>query len=306
MKRLFRNAALVLTALILFAAQAHALVVKDEVVYALLSASGDVKSIYVVNGFESEEKAQGTDYGAYLEAQALTQAESFAYKDGEAAFTMAPGRFYYQGTPEDKQLPWEIKLVYTLDGKEAAPAALSGASGKLVIDFEVKPRAEGSAYSRSLAMTATLTLDSKRALNIQADKATLAFAGGNVTISYVILPGQEARYEVSADVTDFAMSGVQFAAVRMGVDAAMYQNIAAKALEGTPFAAAAGGMMEQFLAGMQGQPTTSFMDSRNAVRTLQFVLLTEEIPVHKPVVTEKPQAEAPDTVWQRLLSLFGG
>ncbi|MGI6696427.1 MAG: hypothetical protein ACOX6O_09400 [Christensenellales bacterium] len=306
MKRIFRNAALVLLALILLTSQAAAQVAKDEVVYALLSAEGEVRNIYVVNGFEAADQSAVSDYGAYSETQPLTQAESFSYQEGEAAFTMAPGRFFYQGTPEGKQLPWDIAITYTLDGKEAAPEALSGAEGKLGIAFSLKPSAEGAAISRSLAMTVTVTLDGKRALNIQADKGTLAYAGGNVTVSYVILPGQEAAYEITADVKDFAMAGMQFAAVRMGVDKAMYQNIAAKALEGTPFVQAAGGMMEQFLAGMEGQPTASFMDSRNAVRTLQFVLLSEEIPVKKPVVTPAPQAETTDTVWQRLLSLFGG
>lgn len=308
MKRILRNAALILMALMMLSASAAAQTQKDEVVYALLSATGEVKNIYVVNGFESDSQAEGKDYGDYAQAQALTQVEQFSYQDGEAAFTMAPGRFYYQGTPKDKPLPWEIRLSYSLDGKETAPEDLSGASGKLGVTFEMKPQAEGAAYSQSLAMTVTFTLDGKRALNIQADKATLAFAGGNVTLSYVILPGQEAQYDFSADVTDFAMDSVQFAAVRMGVDAQMYQNIAARALEDTPFGAAAGGMMEQFLAGMQGQPTASFMDSRNAVRSLQFVLLTEGIPELKPDPTPAPaaQAQPENTVWQRLLSLFGG
>ncbi|MGI6687244.1 MAG: hypothetical protein ACOX6Y_02585 [Christensenellales bacterium] len=216
MKRIFRNAALVLLALILLTSQAAAQVAKDEVVYALLSAGGEVKNIYVVNGFEAPDQSDVSDYGAYSETQPLTQAESFSYQEGEAAFTMAPGRFFYQGTPEGKQLPWDIAITYTLDGKEAAPEALSGAEGKLGIAFSLKPTAEGAAISRSLAMTVTVTLDGKRALNIQADKGTLAYAGGNVTVSYVILPGQEAAYEITADVKDFAMAGMQFAAVRMG------------------------------------------------------------------------------------------
>lgn len=307
MKRIFRNAALALMALTLFAVPVLAEIAKDEVVYALLSPAGGVKDIYVVNGFESQEEAQGLDYGAYLEVRPLTGALSFSYQDGETAFSMAPGRFFYQGTPEKKQLPWEITLSYTLDGSEIRPETLSGASGKLGIVFSVKPREGEEAYSRSLALTVTLTFDGRRAVNIEADKATLAFAGGNVTVSYVILPGQEAQYALSADVSDFSMAGVQFAAVRMGIDAQMYQDIAAQALKGTPFGSAAAGMMDQFLSGMQGQPVISFMDSRNAVRSLQFVLLTEGIPEKKPEVTPAPAAAEPaEGPWQRLLSLFDG
>lgn len=308
MKRSFRNTALIVTALMLIAAQAAAAgVMKDEVVYGLLSLGGEVREVYVVNGFESQTAAEGTDYGAYRETLALTQAESFSYQQGAASFSMAPGRFYYQGIPEEKRLPWEIELSYTLDGKDIQPEALSGAQGRLSMALAVKPRAGEETYSQSLAMTVTLSLDGKRALNIEADKATLAFAGGNVTVSYVILPGQEAHYTLNADVQDFAMPGIQFAAVRMGIDARMYQNIASQVLEGTPFGAAAAGMMDRFLAGMQGQPVVSFMDGRNQVRSLQFVLLTEEIPVKKPETTPEPAAAEPErSAWQRLLSLFGG
>ncbi|MDD4079846.1 MAG: hypothetical protein PHP02_00350 [Eubacteriales bacterium] len=306
MKRIFRNGALISLALILMTFTGLSEVMKDEVIYARLSALGEVESVYVVNSFESPEISEGRDYGRYTEALPLTQAGDFSYEDGEAAFTMAPGRFYYQGIPEEARLPWEIMMRYTLDGADAMPEELSGATGELGIHFEVNPLEEGAVYNQSLAMTATFTLPGARCLDVRAPEATIAYAGGDITISYVILPGQAASYAVTTDVQDFAMGGAQFAAVRMGVDARMYEDMAAQALEGTPFGAVAGSMMEQFLTGMRGQPVTSFMDGRNIVRSLQFVLLSEEIPVKQAEPAPTAVEEAPDTVWQRILSLFGG
>lgn len=307
MKKINRSARLLILALTLLTLTAQAQISKDEVVYALLSPGGEPESLYVVNGFEAEVAAEGSDFGAYREVLLLSEAERFSYEGAEVSFAMAEGRFYYQGIPEGKQLPWEIKLRYTLDGAETSPEALAGASGKLGVFFSVTPRPEGAAYNQSLAMNITLALPGARCFNIQADKATLAYAGGDVALSYVILPGQGAAYSVFCDVQDFAMPGAQFAAVRMGVDVPMYQSMAAKALEDTPFALAASGMMERFLAGMTGQPAVSFMDSRNAVRSLQFVLLTRDIQTPKPAPDIQPDAqeETPSGLWQRILGLFG-
>ena len=305
MRRFFRKAALISLGLVLVAATGISEVIKDEVIYARLSSQGEVESVYVVNGFETSEISEVNDYGLYLETMPLTQAEAFAYQDGQAHFTMAPGRFYYQGTPDRMSLPWEIAMRYTLNGEEVMPEALSGASGQLGIYFAVNPLEEGASYNQSLAMTATFTLPGARCLSVQAPEATIAHAGGNITLSYVILPGQAASYHITADVQDFAMDGAQFAAVRMGVDARMYQDMAAQALEGTPFGVVAGNMMEQFLLRMQGQPVISFTDGRNTVRSLQFVLLGEEIPAKKTIPASLAPEEAPDTVMQRILSLFG-
>ncbi len=307
MKRIFRNALALAISLLLISAPGLSEMIKDEVVYARLSLLGEVESVYVVNSFEAQEQARGQDYGAYLEVTPLSQAEVFSYQEDKADFAMGPGRFYYQGIPENKALPWEISLRYALNGQEAAPEALSGAKGQLEIFFEILPLETGKAYHQSLSMTATFTLPGARVLDVQAPEATLAYAGGDITLSYVILPGQGASYVISAQVEDFAMAGAQFAAVRMGVDMAMYQGVAAQTLEGTPFGTLATGVMEQFLSGMQGQPLGSFTDARNQVRSLQFVFLTEEVPVLRPQAAPKaPQEEAQETVWQRLLGLFGG
>ena len=307
MKQLLNRVALALMAMMLVISSASAAIIKDEVVYALLMPEGSVKSLYVVNAFEADEKARGEDFGAYRETQALTPSEDFSYEGDRARFAMEPGRFYYQGIPADRPLPWEIAIRYTLDGKALRAEDLSGATGRLGIAFSVRPLAEGKAFSQNLAMTVTLTLEGKRSLNVQADKATMAYAGGNITLSYVILPGQEASYQVQADVKDFAMAGIQFAAIRMGVDKGMYQNIATQALEGSPFAAAASAMMEQFLTNMGGKPTPSFMDERNTIRGLQFVMVTETIPerVEEPLPTQKPAEGASSDIWRRILGLFG-
>ena len=296
----------VLTALVLFLpAMALAEVFKDEVVYARLSPEGKAEAVYLVNSFETDEAADITDYGNYADVQPLGEAGAFDYRDGKADIRLLPGRFNYQGTLKADALPWTFALAYRLDGKETEPASLSGASGRLEVTLTVAPNEAMKPYADSLTLQVTVTLDSEKCLNIKAEKATQAVAGGSRTLSYVILPGQPAEYRFSADVRDFSMQGVQAAGVRMEMDAEMYQRVAAQALAGSPLENAVSGMMGGFMQGLQGQKPRSFADDRNTVRSLQFVMMFGGVPApEKPEqAPEEPQAQ---NVWERFLRLFGG
>jgi hypothetical protein len=150
-----------------------------------------------------------------------------------------------------------------------------------------------------------VTLPGEHALSIQAEKATVAVSGGGRALTFVTLPGQSAEYRFSAQVSDFRMPGVQINAVRIAMDAEMYGAAARQALQGTLLENAAGGLINGFLQGLQGQPPTSFADSRNEVRSVQFVLMGEAI--EPPAPKAEPETEqAPQTFWERILHLFGG
>ncbi len=48
------------------------------------------------------------------------------------------GKFYYQGNLKTKEMPWEIKITYYLDGKEIAAKDLAGKSGNLEIRLNIR------------------------------------------------------------------------------------------------------------------------------------------------------------------------
>lgn len=277
---------------------------KDEVIYARLNADGGLKAVYVVNQFEANEKTAVTDAGDYASVHPLGQVDGFAYKDGKAAFTMEAGRFSYQGEPVDAALPWVFAITYTLDGQAVAPDRLPGASGLLEGRIAVTINESLRAFADSLSLQITVTLDAGRCLDIVAEKATLAAAGGNRSLSFVVLPGQEADYTFSARVKDFALPAIQAAGVRMGMDTEMYQAAAAEALAGSPLEGAVSGLMGNFLTAMQGRAPQSFTDAGNPVRSVQFVMMIDGIPE-----AEKGNGEAlpeeKQTFWERLMGLFG-
>lgn len=288
---------------------ALAAVQKDEVVYARLSLLGAPEALYIVNAFEADEPAQVVDYGQYAEVVNLSGTDALKTENGEASLSLPEGRWFYQGNGADAQLPWQVQLSWQLDGEPVSdPKTLSGASGKLQLTLTVTPVEELQALSKGLAMQATIALDSQRARNIKAEHATVAWAAGDVTIAYAILPGMAANYTITADVADFALKPVQLAAVSMGVDAAMYRKMVEERFADTPLAAAAGSMMDGFMAGMTSETQPSFADSRNGnIRSLQFVILTAEVPAKPAAPAEQPTASPDEGGFiDRLLSLFGG
>lgn len=265
---------------------AAAAVHKDEVVYVSLDPQGQPEQVYVINAFEADEAVQVTDEGRYDQVMPLKEVASFQFQDNQAAFTMQPGRFSYQGNLASTALPWLFDLSYTLNGQPVQAEDLSGADGALAIRLVVKVNEDLRAYADALTLQITFTLDGDRCFNIESEKATYALAGGNRTLSFVVLPGQSAEYDITCQVVDFAMADVQLAGVRMGMDAQMYQDVAASSLVGSPLEGAVSGLMRNMLDRMQGLPLRSFTGENNQVRSLQFVMMLRGI---KPLEKENGQ-----------------
>lgn len=304
MKKFF---ALLLTALLLTGITAFAEVHKTELVYARLSASGELKGLYVVNAFEATEEAEQEDYGIYSELTQLSDSLALNAVDGKLSLKLPKGRSYYQGKPERQELPWDIRVHYKLDGNEVEPKALSGATGLLTIGLSVQVREGMEVYAQGCTLQVSLRLDGDRCLHVQAEHATIAQAGGDLVLSYMLLPGQSAAYELSAQVSNFAMEGLQVNGLRIAMDAEQYKKAMASGLEGNPMAQAIAPVIENFVRRLEGGAPKSFVDSRNGeIRGLQFILLSEGI--EEPEKQGEPEAakEEPQGFLARLAALFKG
>lgn len=192
---------------------------KKESVYAKLNADGTAGAAYVVNHFSVDKAGKITDYGNYENVKNLTNLDELQVKDEQTDFSAEEGEFYYQGTMENAELPWNFAITYQLDGKTVSAQDLGGKSGKLKISFSMKenPKAPDNFFDNYVAQI-SLTLDNEKVKNIVADGATIADAGGDTQLSFTVLPGKEAEYSVEADVTDFTMSGFSIAAVPYSMD----------------------------------------------------------------------------------------
>ncbi|MDZ5712812.1 YhgE/Pip domain-containing protein [Jeotgalibacillus haloalkalitolerans] len=195
---------------------------KTEVVYATLDAAGEQKDLYVVNNFTVSEFGEITDYGDYTSIQNLTDLTPIEQQEREITLNAQEEEFYYQGNLENRALPWDFDISYTLNGEAADADSLIGQDGELNIQIDSSKNADGEAlFFNNYMLQITLTLDADRFKNIEAPDGTIATAGKNRQVTFTVLPEKDESYQVSAEVTDLEMEAIEIAAVpsSMSIDA---------------------------------------------------------------------------------------
>lgn len=187
---------------------------KDEVVYANLSATGELENIYVVNIFDIVKEGNLIDYGSYSSVKNLTDLSTIEQKNEEVHFTADNQKFYYQGNMDDGQLPWNFKVSYLLNGQEKEPDDLAGESGQLQIKIETsRNEAVDPSFYENFLLQISLVLNTEKYNNIHAADATIANAGKNKQVAFTVMPEHDGEFLIKADVIDFEFDGIEIAAV---------------------------------------------------------------------------------------------
>jgi hypothetical protein len=298
-----RIVSILFIALLLLSLPALAQVSKEEIIYAPLLLTGEAKGVYVVNAFEATEETKVVDYGQYENVTNLSNDTVIEIKDDALSFTVPKGRMFVQGNLKDTALPWDIKIQFTLDGKEVSPEELSGVSGNIACSISLSPKDNIFARRLTLQMTVSLPLD--KCFQIEAPKATAATAAGNKTLAYVVLPGQSATFDFSFDAENFSMPGIQIAGIAMEMDKDMYGGYIDSLVGDTAMGPAINTAMSNVL-GQQQPPLPSFVDrEKNTVQSVQFVMLTDEVPEKVVAQDKAPDLEAENsTLLERIKNLF--
>ena len=202
------------------ASESTAVYEKSEVIYATLSATGEPEALYVTNRFDVTQAGVIVDYGAYDAVYNLSDSSAIQ-RDGDASkLTVEEGVSLYQGDvlnmqgAEAPQLPWGIELSYCLNGQSVSPEDLAGKSGSLSVNVEIaKNESSDAAFFESYMLQITFTLDGDTCSNVNAEGATIALSGRDRTVAFTALPGSESSFELTAQVRDFEMAGVQIVAL---------------------------------------------------------------------------------------------
>ena len=195
---------------------------KDEVVYVNLTPEGETGTLYVVNNYDLDAETSVTDYGDYRSVRNLTTTQELARSGDAVSFTAPAGKFYYQGELDPARmadLPWTVKVTYLLDGKETPGAELAGKSGRFEMRVSLRQNPDSDpVYRDNYALQATLQLDSETCKNIRAEGATVADVGQLRQMSYIVLPGKEKDFTVTADVVNFEMNGLSVNGIPLVLD----------------------------------------------------------------------------------------
>lgn len=184
---------------------------KDETIYASLGSDGSVEQLYVVNRLDTPQAGNYTDYGKYQSILNLSSSEE-PNVSGEKILWNLPARsqgFYYQGQLAQGELPFTIKLDYSLNGVPVVPETALGKAGKIALSFSVQPNPLAEPYFRENYLTQIqipLNLDYVTAFS--APGASLVIVGKNATIAYTVLPDSSCRHTLEFDTDKFQLDSI--------------------------------------------------------------------------------------------------
>ena len=196
---------------------------KTEVIYAKLDSAGALENTYVVNTLEPERAGTLCDYGNYESVQNLTNSSELGIS-GQAVFIdIAEGQenepFSYQANLGSTALPWNVSVRYYLNGKLTDASGLAGASGSLTTQISIAQNTsiQDTSFFENYLVTATATLASNVARNIEAPDAQIALSCSDTHLTFMVMPGKEKTVSFTADVTHFEMNSIQIAAIPFSI-----------------------------------------------------------------------------------------
>lgn len=109
---------------------------KDESVYLISDANGNVNKTIVVDHLKNEDKKDTLEDASNLSDIENVKGKEKFTQSGDKLTWQAGGKdIYYQGTATEEP-PVTQKVTYYLDGKEISPEDLAGKSGKVKIRFD--------------------------------------------------------------------------------------------------------------------------------------------------------------------------
>lgn len=148
----------------------------DETVYALLKNNGDIDFIKVIN------RVQRDDFTAEYIERAVT----------------------------DKELPVKVTMDYYAGDSLVTADKVIGYSGKIAIKINVKenPACEESLKGRYMTQI-QIPVNLDNSLIEKFDGTLSVITGKTATLTYTVLPGQTAGYELVLDSRDFRMDSIQ-------------------------------------------------------------------------------------------------
>ena len=202
---------------------------KDETVYLIANAKGDVNKTIVSDWLKNPDQEDTLkDASDLTEIENVKGEETFT-QDGTELTWQAKGRdIYYQGTT-DKEAPVTEKITYYLDGEEIEPEELAGKSGKVTIRFDytnhekTTKKVNGKEYEVYVPFTVvTGMILNDKFTNVDVTNGKIISDGKNNVVVGMAMPGlkesldveeedfdEEVHFpdyvEVTADVEDFSL-----------------------------------------------------------------------------------------------------
>ena len=200
---------------------------KDESVYVLANTDGSVKKIIVSDWLRNTQNSVAIEDKSELSSIENVKGDEGHTDTGSARVWDAEGNdIYYTGTIE-KELPVDMEVTYTLDGKIVTASELAGKSGRVTIRYAyTNKQYENVTIDGKMekiyvpfAMLTGMLVDSDTFRNVEVTNGKILNDGDHTAIVGIAFPGLgddlaidsdtldiPDSFTVSADVTDFHLS----------------------------------------------------------------------------------------------------
>ena len=198
---------------------------KDEMVYVLAGADGNVKKIIVNDWIKNTLGAAAlTDITGLSDIENVKGDESYTISGNAKVWDAQGNDIYYQGNIEI-ELPVGMTVTYTLNGKKVSTDEIAGKSGKVGIRFDydnrqyetVKIDGKDEKIYVPFAMLTGMLLDNDCFRNVEVSNGKLINDGDRMAVVGIAFPGLQENLgiskdkidipdyvEITADVTDFS------------------------------------------------------------------------------------------------------
>lgn len=203
---------------------------KAETVYAKANADGTVTETTVEVTLKAQDGQTIPDAAALRDITNKEGDEDYTCRADNALTWQNHGTSITYEGKSDAALPVTTRVTYYLDGQEIAPGSLAGRSGRVRIRFDYTNNTretvtvDGQDYTVRVPFTAVtaLIMDGTKFTNIEAENGKVMDLDGQTAVLGMAMPGLAdslclsgfepmkdveipAFFEISADVTDFAL-----------------------------------------------------------------------------------------------------
>ena len=201
---------------------------KDETVYVLAGADGSVSKIIVSDWIKNAAgKDTINDKSELKNVKNVKGNETYTLNGDNMKVWDAEGNDIYLQGDISKELPVNLSVSYTLDGKSISPSKLAGKSGKLTIRYDytnnqyqtVNIDGKQEKIYVPFAMLTGMLLDNKVFTNVDVTNGKIINDGSRTAVIGVTFPGLQdnlnidkqkldipSYVEITADVKNFEMT----------------------------------------------------------------------------------------------------
>lgn len=209
---------------------------KEETVYVLADADGEVKKIIVSDWLKNASGAEElTDRSQLINVENVKGDEAYTVGQDDAWIWNAKGKdIYYQGNI-DKPLPVSISVSYLLDGKEMTAEEMAGKSGRVTIRYDytnnqyeyVDVNGVRTRIYVPFAVVTGLVLDDNVFTDVEVTNGRLVNEGDRTIVMGIAFPGLRNNLDVDEEklsLPDYMEITAKVQNFELGMTAAIVTN----------------------------------------------------------------------------------